>query len=210
MKSIISVSLLSLSLLPITVMAEVFFAPFAGYSFATSDFSVTESSVSTDEGGDTRQLGIDEAQHWGAKIGVTTTDPGDIYLLYSHQSTKLRSTDNGVTVMTPLSIDYLHLGGSLYFPQEKFRPFVTASAGLAQIRPSGDASNATGLSLGLGGGSDYQLTNNLTIFAELRGYANVIQGSQALYCQNGRCNWRINADIIWQGQLNAGIKYTFY
>ncbi|QUM78503.1 outer membrane beta-barrel protein [Moritella sp. 24] len=185
--------------------AEVFIAPFGGYGFGTSDFSTID--VNTQE---ESAVKIAESGYWGVMAGVTTPDPGSIYLLYSHQSTEFSIGDNlNQAEVTDLATDYLHLGGALYFPQGKFRPYITTSVGLTQMRPGGSFSNETHFSMGVGGGAEYQLTPRFALFADVRGYATFIGSSQSLFCSGGNCKWLVDAELMWQGQVNMGAKLTF-
>jgi len=185
--------------------AEIFIAPFSGYGFGSSDFSTIDSNTQEES-----SVKIAESGHWGIMAGVTTPDPGSIYLLYSHQSTEFSIGDNlSQSEVTELDIDYLHLGGALYFPQGKLRPYITTSAGLTQMRPSGSFSNETHLSMAIGGGAEYQFTSRFSLFADLRGYATFIGSSQSLFCNSGNCKWLVDAELMWQGQINMGAKLTF-
>lgn len=185
--------------------AEVFVAPFGGYSFGGSDLSTTDSQSLEQS-----SVKIAEANHWGVMVGVTTPDPGSIYLLYSHQSSELHvASDLNQGVTTDLAVDYLHLGGALYFPQGNFRPYITTSAGLTQMRPGDSFSNETNLSMGIGGGVEYQVTPSFSLFADVRGYATFINSSQSLFCNSGNCKWLIESELMWQGQANMGAKLTF-
>ena len=59
-------------------------------------------------------------------LGFTTKDPGNVYLLYSHQSTDLRASGNfSPNIISKMDVDYFHVGGSLYFPVENVKPYVT-------------------------------------------------------------------------------------
>lgn len=200
-------SLLSISALMHSAIAaaEAFVAPFGGYGFGSNDFSTIDSNTQEES-----SVKIAESGHWGIMVGVTTPDPGSIYLLYSHQSTEFSIGDNlNQSEVTGLDTDYLHLGGALYFPQGKFRPYITTSAGLTQMRPSGSFSNETHFSMAIGGGAEYQLTPDFSLFADLRGYATFIGSSQSLFCNSGNCKWLVDAELMWQGQVNLGAKLTF-
>ncbi|WP_198436006.1 outer membrane beta-barrel protein [Moritella sp. F3] len=206
-KQRLSVSLLAMSVLMHSgsVAAESFVAPFGGYAFGTSDFSTVDSTSQAES-----SVKIAESEHWGVMAGVTTSDPGSIYLLYSHQSTEFSIGDNlNQPEITKLDIDYLHLGGALYFPQGKFRPYITTSAGLTQMRPDNGFSNETNFSMSIGGGAEYQFTSNFALFADVRGYATFISSSQSLFCNSGNCKWLVDADLMWQGQVSIGAKLTF-
>lgn len=188
-----------------SALAEVFVAPFAGYSFAASEFDVTQTE--TDEQGNVK---IAESANYGVMFGVTTKDPGNIYFLYSSQSTDLRSGGNfSPDSITDLTVDYFHIGGSLFFPNGNLKPYVTASVGMTNMRPSGDYSNESRFSMGFGAGLEYEVTPAVSLFADARGYATFVSSDNALFCDGGQCVWNIHADIMWQGQVNAGVKLTF-
>ncbi|PKH07760.1 outer membrane beta-barrel protein [Moritella sp. Urea-trap-13] len=206
-KQRLGVSVLAMTALMYTgiVAADGFVAAFGGYAFGTTDFSTID-SITEEES----TVKIAESEHWGIMAGVTTPDPGSIYLLYSHQSTEFSIGDNlNQPEVTKLEIDYLHLGGALYFPQGKFRPYITTSAGLTQMRPDNGFSNETSFSMGIGGGAEYQFTPNFALFADMRGYATFINSSQALFCNSGNCKWLVDSELMWQGQVNVGTKLTF-
>lgn len=165
--------------------AEVFVAPFGGYSFGGNDldYRSSESTVNNNSSAD-----ITEAGHFGFMLGLTTSEPGDMYLLYSHQGTEL--------------------SGSGFPGTDKLRPYVTASAGLTQLRPE-HGSNETRFSMGLGLGLDYQLLEQLSLFADVRGYATLINSDSSLFCDANQCLWHIKGDTLWQGQANLGLRYRF-
>lgn len=186
-------------------VAAVFVAPFGGYSFGSSELSATDN-----DGVEQSRINFAESNHWGMMAGVTTVDPGSIYLLYSHQPSQLKVTSNlNQAVITNMDVDYLHIGGALYFPQGNFRPYITTSAGLTQMRPYGGFSNETHFSIGIGGGSEYQITPRLSVFADVRGYVIFISRTQSLFCNNGNCTWFVDAELMWQGQINVGAKLLF-
>ena len=191
--------------------SQWFVAPFGGYSFAASELDANEISTTTNS---TKlvstQVKIAESGHYGIMMGVKTKDPGDIYLLYSHQATDLSLGGNfSPDLLTQLDVDYLHVGGSLYFPKGNLRPYVTVSAGLTQMRPTGGYSNESRFSMGFGAGVEYQITDRLSLLADARGYATFVSSDNALFCDANQCVWNIRADIMWQGQVNAGIKFSF-
>lgn len=187
---------------PKMVMAETFISPFAGYSFGGSEFATTDTDT-LEQG----SLQIAEGGHIGFMAGVTTPDPGNIYFLYSHQESELKTSGNfSSDMLTDLDMDYFHLGGSLFFPQGNFRPYVTTSVGLTHMRPGDDFSNETKLSMAVGGGIEYQLTGNFSVLADVRAYATFINGSQSLFCTGGQCKWYVQSDVMWQGQANLGVR----
>ena len=190
------------------VLADVFVAPFGGYSFGTRVFNIKSAdagNLENDEGGKLTFLG---SENYGAMMGFTTQDPGDIYLIYSHQAIVFR-TDASVSTTPMVDLDYLHIGGTLYFSKGDLQPYISASLGLTSMRPGGKYSNETLFSMGFGAGIDYPLTSSISIFAEARSYATFINSDSILFCDGGDCLWSINSDMMWQGQINLGAKLKF-
>ncbi|MGI1986750.1 outer membrane beta-barrel protein [Shewanella glacialipiscicola] len=203
--------LLFTALLPVAMFAQadVFVAPFGGYSLGGGQFDVSQIKVNTAQTSGNESVKIEESSHYGLMLGVNTKDPGNIYLLYSRQASELKSnvmfTPN---LLTPLDVDYIHLGGTLYFPQGNMQPYVTASAGVTRMQPD-DWSNETRFSMGIGGGVEYKVTSNVGLFADIRGYATFINSDSALFCDENECLWHITSDVMWQAQANLGLKMSF-
>ncbi|MCL1138729.1 outer membrane beta-barrel protein [Shewanella pneumatophori] len=203
MKPSIAVLMTSLCALPAT--AEVYVAPFAGYSFAASEFDISNSASA-----DTGQGKIAESENYGVMLGITTKDPGSVYLLYSHQATDLKGAGNfSPEIITSMDVDYFHVGGTLYFPTQVLNPYVTTSLGLTSMRPGGGYSTETRFSMAIGGGFEYQVTQSLALFAEVKGYATFVNADNALFCDGSGCIWNIQSDIMWQGQANIGASLKF-
>ena len=203
--------LLFTALLPVAMFAQadVFVAPFGGYSLGGGQFDVSQIKVNTAQTSGNESVKIEESSHYGLMLGVNTKDPGNIYLLYSRQASELKS--NGMftpNTLTSLDLDYIHLGGTLYFPQGDMQPYVTASAGVTRMQPD-DWSNETRFSMGIGGGVEYKVTSNVGLFADIRGYATFINSDSALFCDENECLWHITSDVMWQAQANLGLKMSF-
>ena len=196
------------ALLPVGMFAQadVFVAPFGGYSLGGGQFDVSQVEVNTAQTSGNESVKIEESSHYGLMLGVNTKDPGNIYLLYSRQASELKS--NGMFTLTSLDLDYIHLGGTLYFPQGDMQPYVTASAGVTRMQPD-DWSNETRFSMGIGGGVEYKVTSNVDLFADIRGYATFINSDSALFCDENECLWHITSDVMWQAQANLGLKMSF-
>lgn len=195
------------SLLPVVSLsanADMFIAPYGGYSLGGNQFDID------DEAGESSgEAKIEESSHYGIMLGMGTKDPGNIYLLFSRQSSDLKS--GGLfnpDVLAPLDLDYIHLGGTLYFPQGDINPYITASAGITRMMPDG-WSNETRFSMGIGGGAEYHISPNWALFADVRGFATFIDNESSLFCDAEQCLWHVSADVIWQAQANIGVKFSF-
>lgn len=181
--------------------AEIFVAPFGGYSFGSSGLEVSVSDVA--------ELNITESGNIGLMLGLTTNDPGNMYFLYSRQETDLRQGSLSSDKLIDLEVNYFHLGGTLYFPNGKLKPYITASAGLTQLRPNKEYSSETHYSMGIGGGVAYEVTQNVSVFADVRGYATFLNSDSGLFCNQANCVWQITGDLMWQSQVNIGFEVAF-
>lgn len=184
---------------------ELFVAPFGGYSFAASELDVLETETE-----DSGTLKVAESANYGVMLGFNTKDPGNVYFLYSRQDSDLRTGGNfSDQVVTDITVDYFHVGGTLFFPNGDFKPYVTASLGLTHMSPTGQYSNESRFSIGFGGGIEYVVAPSVSLFADVRGYGTFMSSDSSLFCSDGFCKWTIDAETMWQGQANAGIKFTF-
>ncbi|MCL1141903.1 porin family protein [Shewanella gaetbuli] len=199
--SILATSIFSASI----AKAEIYIAPFAGYSFGGNGLE-----ISNDESEDSySRLNISESENFGLMLGMKTNDPGNVHLLYSRQTTDLRNKALSTDVIAELDVNYLHLGGTLYFPSGQLKPYITASAGVTHIRPNGLYSNETHFSMGVGAGVAYELMSNLSVFADVRGYATFMDSNGGLFCNEASCVFKIQGDLMWQGQANIGFEVSF-
>lgn len=206
--AIASLFLLSLAL-PAYADPELFVAPYGGYSFGGSSFDINKLDAANVETDNKQSVGIEEASHYGLMLGIGTNDPGNIYLLYSRQSSELKS--GGLftpDLVAALDVDYIHLGGTLFFPNGDLQPYITASAGVTRMMPD-SWSTETRFSMGIGGGVEYRMTQNFGLFADLRGYATFIDSDTSLFCNDDQCLWHVTSDVMWQVQANLGVKLSF-
>ncbi|GLP97336.1 outer membrane beta-barrel protein [Paraferrimonas sedimenticola] len=201
----IMIGLLASSVSTSALSRDFFIAPQAGYSAGGNiDLQNTQDEVR-------QTLKIKETQNFGLKLGVLTKDPGAVYLLLSTQDTEFQqSGEQASPAGQKLTLNYYHIGGSLYFSDGPFKPYVSASAGATQFRPGGNVSNETRLSFGLAGGAMYQFNHYFGLFAEVQGFATVLNSDKSLFCdgENG-CIWKVRGSTMLQAQANLGFQFTF-
>ncbi|GAA4889389.1 outer membrane beta-barrel protein [Ferrimonas pelagia] len=211
MKRFLCTTLLALSVsAPALAERTYFIAPMAGYN-AGGELDVTERQPEEDR----QDLGtlkpLDDASY-GLMLGIETHDPGNVYLMMNRQSTQFKEGDFGASTGVNLDVDYYHLGGSLFFPRGKFEPYVTASVGVTRLVPDADFSAETRFSLGGGIGARYLLWRNLAVYADIRGYATMMDNSSALVCNGSEtdgCHLRVEGKAMLQSQANAGLMIRF-
>lgn len=138
------------------------------------------------------------------------SEPAKAYeLSYSRQRTKVPSET--APMATPLQIEYLLLGGSVFYAgqQRAWSPYVAGGLGVARMSPQ-IVGNAARLfpALALGWGMRWAISSNLALRLELRGYGMLMHSNSTLICDRG-CDLRIQGDALYQLQGNLGVALQF-
>jgi hypothetical protein len=134
---------------------------------------------------------------------------------YSHQSTQLNSIsttepapNNRVDI--PLTIDYLHFGGTAPISDEdKLKTFVSGGLGFTYLSPDyTGAQSDLRASLSIGVGLKWPMTERISLRLETRGLATLYNNNSAIFCSGG-CAISINGNMFLQGEVFAGLGFRF-
>lgn len=136
-------------------------------------------------------------------------------LYYSHQSSDLNSINVSVpnssnNTNIPLSIDYLHLGGTTPISNKtNINTFVSGGLGFTYLSPdfSGLQSDLR-LSLSIGIGLKWPITDRLALRLETRGLATFFNNNAAIFCDAG-CTIKVNGSLFTQAEVFAGLAFKF-
>lgn len=180
--------------------------PFAGYRVG-GDFR-------TGEEFGTARADVDDGASLGLDIGLYR-DPDSYYqLLYSRREAKLLGIDVALQG-TDLSIEYLHFGGTLLFPQPRgYTSYFSFTAGLARLDADASGYGAEHkFSASLGGGFRFPLTGNIEATLGVRGYMTLVDRDSDLVCISGDggagCLLRTSGRSVWEAEGIAGITFLF-
>lgn len=140
----------------------------------------------------------------------------NIEVYYSHQSTQLNSitvdppTTAGSTVNIPITIDYLHVGGTAPIADdEKLKTFVTGGLGFTYSSPDyTGAQSDLRASFSIGVGLKWPMTERISLRLETRGLATLYNNNSAIYCSGG-CSLSVNGNLFMQGEVFAGLGFKF-
>ena len=136
-------------------------------------------------------------------------------IYYSHQSTHLNSItisepapDN--TVNIPLTIDYLHFGGTTPISADKnLKTFVSGGLGFTYLSPDfTGAQSDLRASFSIGVGLKWPITDRIALRLETRGLATLYNNNSAIFCSGG-CAISVNGNLFLQGEVFAGLGFTF-
>lgn len=136
-------------------------------------------------------------------------------IYYSHQSTQLNSitisepaSDN--TVNIPITIDYLHFGGTAPISADKnLKTFVTGGLGFTYLSPDfTGAQSDLRASFSIGVGLKWPITDRIALRLETRGLATLYNNNSAVFCSGG-CAISVNGNLFLQGEVFAGLGFRF-
>lgn len=152
---------------------------------------------------------------YGLIIGLPYERGKQLELYYSHQSSDIRSVNLTLPTPTgsvdiPLSIDYLHIGGTAPIDDEKnYKTFVSGGLGFTYLSPdlSGLQSDLRA-SFSIGIGLKYPVSENIALRLEARGLGTLFNSNATLFC-NGGCALSVNGSLFVQAEVFAGLAVRF-
>lgn len=158
---------------------------------------------------------VQSSEMYGFIIGFPYERGKDWEIYYSHQSSDIRSVNltqpaTTSTADIPLTIDYLHIGGTAPISEEnKLKTFVSGGVGFTYLSPdfSGFQSDLRA-SLSIGIGLKYFLSENIAVRLEARGLGTLFNSNAALFC-NGGCSLSVNGSLFTQIEAFAGLAFRF-
>jgi hypothetical protein len=131
-----------------------------------------------------------------------------VQIFASYQSTELEAT--ATTPVVPMTVSYLHLGGTNYFEGAVGRgAYVVGGLGVTRLAPGLSGLSAEYRpSMNLGLGYQWPISGALSLRAELRGYFTLVNSSSSLFCSGG-CVVSIKGDGLTQAEAMVGLSYGF-
>jgi hypothetical protein len=129
-------------------------------------------------------------------------------LFASYQSTDIEASST--TPKVPLTVTYLHFGGTNYFDGAIGRGvYVAGGIGATWLSPSlSGLSSEVRPSLNLGLGFEWPISGALSFKAELRGYFTLINSNSSMFCSGG-CVVQIKGDGLTQVEGLLGLSLAF-
>ena len=139
-------------------------------------------------------------------FAVDAMRQGQVFV--SYQSTDIEASSS--TPKVPLTLTYLHFGGTNYFEGPIGRgAYVAGGIGATWMSPSlGGLSSEVRPSMNLALGYEWPISGALSLKAELRGYFTLINGSGSLFCSGG-CVVAIKGDGLAQVEALLGLSLGF-
>ncbi|MCE3284932.1 MAG: uncharacterized protein K0R70_1188 [Steroidobacteraceae bacterium] len=170
--------------------------------------------VVDEETGDEDSVDLDNGASFGLDDGLYAHENGFYELLYSTQETSFDSDDPAVDGVD-VRIDYLQLGGTAFFPQDKFYvPYLSFTLGATFLEPTrGNYDSETKFSGSLGGGFRFPVSERFSVVLGLRGYLTLVDSDTDLFClsnaEQASCLVRSSGSTFFQTEGQLGFSLTF-
>jgi hypothetical protein len=162
---------------------------------------------------------LESSEIYGLILSFPYERGKNIEVYYSHQSTQL----NFITIVPsgslpsasstqdiPLTIDYLHFGGTAPISEDKnLQTFVSGGLGFTYSSADyADTQSDLRASFSIGVGLRWPMTRRISLRLETRGLATLYNNNSAIFC-NGGCSISVNGNLFLQGEVFAGLGFKF-
>lgn len=175
--------------------------PYGSYSFG---------GTFKDEDTDT-QAELQDSGSFGLIFDYKQRNNTQIEIIYSRQQTDAVVTD---TMIPDVTMQYLQVGGTYLFEQDRLLPFMSATLGGTHIdADSGGYGSDTFFSFSIGGGLQFAPNSRVGLRLEARAFGTFLRSGSTVFCgsgpEGGVCSFTLEGDILWQVQTMAGIVFRF-
>jgi opacity protein-like surface antigen len=154
-------------------------------------------------------LELDDAQSYGLIFSKGAEDALEFSI--SVQPTQLSVSGNGSsTNLFDVDVFNYMLGGKKILNRES-GGFVSGLVGVTHFDPSESGlSSETRFALGIGGGIDYPIANNLSFRLEGRGIGTFLNSSGGIFCgSNSGCALYADSSLLLQFEIISGLTFRF-
>ncbi len=176
-------------------------APFAGHRFGGSFQDANTLSG----------FELADANSFGLMLDFDSEPDKQIEVFLSRQDTQLTSA--GTFTGNPLfdlTIDYYHVGGLYLLPVDgPMHPFVSGTIGLTSMTPKrADLTAENRLSLSLGGGAKFFLSENVGVRFDVRAIYTMLNADTSVFCSGG-CTIMVSSNGFVQVEAGAALLMRY-
>jgi hypothetical protein len=168
-----------------------------------------ERDTETDTG---QTLDLDEGTSIGIDLGLYRDANSFYEILYTRQESGIDSPDP-VVGSVDVTTEYLHVGGTLLFPDEYwYVPWLSLTIGATRLNPDGGFDSVTEFSGSLGGGLRLPFNHRVAATVGVRGYVTLVDSDTAIFCVGSgdlNCLVRTSGSTFFQGEAFLGLNFRF-
>jgi hypothetical protein len=185
-----------LLLLPFTSHArDIEITPFIGQMFSAD---LINSQNGTD-------LVVTDDKNYGLAIAWQDSPNGQGQILLNTVSHDFISSSD--LQEHSFDITYLHFSGVTQLKQQNY--VTTISLGIGATYFETDSKDEIYPSLTMAFGTRYELSKNVALVTELRGYASYIEEDNQLFCQESICHALLEDGLWLDGSISVGLAIKF-
>lgn len=185
-----------LLLLPFTSHArDIEITPFIGKMFSAD---LINSQNGTD-------LVVTDDKNYGLAIAWQDSPNGQGQILLNTVSHDFISSSD--LQEHSFDITYLHFSGVTQLKQQNY--VTTISLGIGATYFETDSKDEIYPSLTMAFGTRYELSKNVALVTELRGYASYIEEDNQLFCQESICHALLEDGLWLDGSISVGLAIKF-
>ncbi|MBA6337002.1 MULTISPECIES: hypothetical protein [unclassified Colwellia] len=185
-----------LLLLPFTSHArDIEITPFIGQMFSAD---LINSQNGTD-------LVVTDDKNYGLAIAWQDSPNGQGQILLNTVSHDFISSSDQQE--HSFDITYLHFSGVTQLKQQNY--VTTISLGIGATYFETDSKDEIYPSLTMAFGTRYELSKNIALVTELRGYASYIEEDNQLFCQETICHALLEDGLWLDGSISVGLAIKF-
>ncbi|AOW77790.1 hypothetical protein A3Q34_13610 [Colwellia sp. PAMC 20917] len=185
-----------LLLLPFTSHArDIEITPFIGQMFSAD---LINSQNGTD-------LVVTDDKNYGLAIAWQDSPNGQGQILLNTVSHDFVSSSD--LQEQSFDITYLHFSGVTQLKQQNY--VTTISLGIGATYFETDSKDEIYPSLTMAFGTRYELSKNVALVTELRGYASYIEEDNQLFCQESICHALLEDGLWLDGSISVGLAIKF-
>jgi hypothetical protein len=178
---------------------KVQITPFAGYQFGGSVSSELFDS----------KYSFGSGLNYGGTIDFAISHSWRLELYYSRQDTQLEASRANLDLFD-LKIERLMVGLLEEKGEGSVKYFGSLLLGATRYQPgTGDFSDSTHFTAGLGLGVKTFFTDNVGLRLEGHAFYTVVESNGGMFCVDGTCLFNFSGRGIWQGDLAAGLIIAF-
>jgi len=153
---------------------------------------------------------VEDDTNFGIFLNLVTDVPDRYYeLFYTKQSSEVEGT-------TPIDLDiqYLQIGGTVGFKQERYLiPYFGMTVGVTQMSPDVPGlDDETKFSVSVGGGIRFPITDHFGIRFDTRAFVTFLENDSEIFCVSdggATCLIRPKSDTFLQYTGSLGVTFAF-
>jgi opacity protein-like surface antigen len=157
------------------------------------------------------ELDVEDDSSYGVFFNLIADTPERQYeLFYAKQSSVV---EGGVPL--DLDVQYLHLGGTVAYPQTRhIIPYFGATIGGTRFTPDRSGlDDETKLSFSVGGGARFPITDRIGIRFDVRAFFTLLENDSEFFCvsapPSGTCLIKTSSDTFLQYMGSLGVSIGF-